>query len=61
MLNDEVVDAVREGLFNVYAVETVEQGVELLMGAPAGEQDEDGHYPDGSINSLVLATLGADG
>ncbi len=57
VLNDEVVDAVREGLFNVYAVETVEQGVELLMGAPAGEQDEDGHYPDESINSLVLATL----
>ena len=57
VLNDEVVDAVREGLFNVYAVETVEQGVELLMGAPAGEQDEDGHYPEGSINSLVMATL----
>ena len=57
VLNDEVVDAVREGLFNVYAVETVEQGVELLMGAPAGEQDEDGGYPEGSINALVMATL----
>ena len=52
-LRRDVVDAVREGRFHVYAVETIDQGVELLTGSPAGEPDDEGNYPSGSINYLV--------
>ncbi|MFH0825112.1 MAG: AAA family ATPase [Pseudomonadota bacterium] len=52
-LDPEVVDAVREGKFNIWAIETVDQGIELLTGMPAGEPDEDGNYPEGTLNYLV--------
>lgn len=57
MLRQDVVDAVAAGQFHVYAVETIDQGIEQLTGVPAGEQDADGAYPDGSINGLVKARL----
>jgi predicted ATP-dependent protease/cytidylate kinase len=57
MLRDDVVAAVRTGMFHIYAVETVEQGVEVLTGMPAGERRKDGSYPARSINGLVVAQL----
>ncbi len=57
MLRSDVVEAVSEGRFHVYPVETVDQGIELLTGTPAGERDEAGNYPAGSINGLVEARL----
>lgn len=57
VLNDEVASAVREGRFHVYAVETVEEGLELLTGLPAGERGEHGAYPEGSVNARVTSTL----
>ena len=59
VLRQEVVDAVKAGRFNVYAIETVEQGIELLTGVPAGESDDEGRYPEDSINARVVAALGA--
>jgi lon-related putative ATP-dependent protease len=53
MLRREVVEAVRAGRFRVFAVDTVDQGIELLTGRPAGERDAAGEYPVGSINRLV--------
>lgn len=53
MLNDEVVQAVRDGRFHIWSVETIDQGIEILTGVPAGEQQEDGSYPEGSVNFLV--------
>lgn len=53
MLRTDIVDAVRTGLFHVYAVGTVDQGIELLTGLPAGELQDDGSFPPGSINALV--------
>jgi len=53
MLKEEVVEAVRSGKFHIWSVSTIEQGIEILTGIPAGELDEEGGYPDGSINSLV--------
>ncbi len=53
MLHKEVVDAVREGSFHVYTVSHVDQGVELLTGRSAGEPDEQGIFPEGSVNRLV--------
>jgi len=57
MLNDEVVDAVREGTFHIWSVETVEEGIEILTGVPAGERLADGVYPADSINGRVDARL----
>jgi lon-related putative ATP-dependent protease len=57
MLKEEVVAACAEGSFRVYAVEDVDQAVELLTGVPAGEPDAEGVVPEGSINYLVAAQL----
>ena len=53
MLKDEVVEAVRDGKFHIWSVSTIEEGIEILTGVPAGEKREDGSYPDGTINHLV--------
>ncbi len=59
MLNDEVVAAVADGFFNIYAVDDIDQSIELLMGMSAGIMNSVGRYPRKSIHSLVLAKLGA--
>lgn len=53
MLTDEVVDAVRDGRFHVWAVATVDEGVELLTGRPAGQRGPDGSFPGGTVHRLV--------
>jgi lon-related putative ATP-dependent protease len=53
MLKDEVVEAVRSGRFHIWSVSTIEEGIEILTGVPAGEMGEDGRYPEGTINFLV--------
>ncbi len=53
MLRQDVIDAVEEGSFHVYAVETINQGIELLAGVPAGERDLEGKFPEGTFNYLV--------
>lgn len=57
MLKREIVEAAEAGLFSVYAVEHVEQAMELLTGLPAGIPDEDGLFPEGSINYLIQLRL----
>ncbi len=57
MLSDDVVEAVREGKFNIWAVDNVDQGIELLTGRTAGERGPDGTYPEGSIHGLVAQKL----
>jgi lon-related putative ATP-dependent protease len=57
MLNDEVVDAVRAGKFHIYAVSTVDEGIEVLSGVPAGERQEDGTYPEGTVHALAVRRL----
>ncbi|TAK29764.1 MAG: ATP-binding protein [Chloroflexota bacterium] len=53
MLKDEVVQAVREGRFHIWAVRTIDEGLELLTGRAAGEPDAEGRFPEGSIHYLV--------
>lgn len=53
MLDMEVVDAVRQGKFHVYPVETIDQGIEILTGVPAGQPGSDGRFPDGTVNALA--------
>ncbi|MBV1695723.1 MAG: Lon protease family protein [Hyphomicrobiales bacterium] len=57
MLREDVVEACRQGRFNVYPIETIDQGIELLTGLPAGAPLAGGGYPDGSINARVEARL----
>jgi lon-related putative ATP-dependent protease len=49
MLKHEVVDAVAQGRFHLYPVQSIEEGIEILTGAQAGERQPDGTYPDGTI------------
>lgn len=57
MLKQEVVDAVEQGLFAIYAVSNVNETLELLMSKPAGVMDEKGEYPEGTINFNVVSRL----
>ena len=57
MLKKEVVQAMREEKFTVYAVSSVDEAVELLTGLPAGKPDDSGNYPEDSINGRVEACL----
>jgi predicted ATP-dependent protease len=57
MLTDDVVEAVRDGKFNIWAVADVDQGIEILTGTPAGERAADGEYPVGTIHNLVAQKL----
>jgi predicted ATP-dependent protease len=57
MLRREVREAVESGRFHVYAVDTVDQAMEILTGLPAGELRPDRTFPDGSINQRVSSRL----
>ncbi|MEX1254123.1 MAG: ATP-binding protein [Dehalococcoidia bacterium] len=57
MLRREVVDAVRAGRFHVWAASTVDEGIELLTGVPAGQPDPRGRYPADTINRKVVDSL----
>jgi len=53
MLRKDVLVAVKEGRFTVYAVRTIDEGIEILTGRPAGKLQADGNYPEKTINYLV--------
>jgi predicted ATP-dependent protease len=59
MLRRDVVTAAAEGRFAVYPIDTVDQGIELLTGIPAGEPDRNGEYPIGTLNQRIAARLDA--
>ena len=59
MLREDVVEACLQGQFHVYAVSTIEEGIELLTGVPAGDLIEEGGYSEGSIYALTQARLEA--
>ena len=56
-LSDEIIDAVKNKLFHIYSVSTIEEGIEVLTGVPAGKKDKNGHFPAGTINYLVYEKL----
>ncbi|HZD24936.1 MAG TPA: ATP-binding protein, partial [Alphaproteobacteria bacterium] len=53
MLRPDVADAIGEGRFHVNPIRTIDEGIELLTGVPAGEADAEGRYPEGSVNRRV--------
>jgi len=59
MLRQDVVTAAAEDRFRIFRIETVDQGLTLLTGLPAGEPDRNGNYPAGTINHRIAARLDA--
>jgi len=57
MLDHEVLEAVESGKFNIWAIETVDEGLEILTGVPAGTPDESGKYPEDSVHGRAKAKL----
>lgn len=57
VLKEEVVEAVKEGLFHIYPISTIDQGIELLMEREAGKKDTDGNFPPESVHGLVWQKL----
>ena len=56
-LSDEIIESVKKGKFHIYAVSTIDEGIEILTGVPAGKQNKDGKFPAGTINYLVYEKL----
>ncbi len=53
MLKQDVIDAVKEGKFHIWAISTIEEGVEILTGMEAGTLQPDGTYPEGTLSRRV--------
>ncbi|HUX85940.1 MAG TPA: S16 family serine protease, partial [Chloroflexota bacterium] len=59
MLKDEVIQAVHEGQFHIYAASTIDEGIALLTGVDAGERGPDGHFPPETVNGRIETRLTA--
>ena len=57
MLSDEVIGAVKEGKFSVWAVNDIDEGLEILTGTSAGKPRKDGSYNDKTVHGLVKSRL----
>jgi lon-related putative ATP-dependent protease len=57
MLRRDVVNAVSEGKFHIYAVSTIDEGIEILTGVPAGEKSDQNIFPEGTVNYGVEKRL----
>ena len=53
MLKEEIVEAAKKGLFHIYPVSTIEEGIEMLTGVKAGKRLEDGTFEEGTIFAKV--------
>lgn len=57
MLREDVLEAVENGQFSIYAIDDVDDGIELLTGIPAGKADRRGRFPKGTVNYMVQQSL----
>jgi predicted ATP-dependent protease len=58
MLREDVVKAVQDRQFHIYSVRNIDEGIEILTGIPSGQRQDDGAYPQGTVNYLVNRRLG---
>ena len=56
-LPDEIIESVKKKEFHIYAVNTIDEGIEILTDILAGKKQADGTYPKGTINYLVMQKL----
>lgn len=59
VLKDEVVEAVKEGIFHIYPISHIDEGIALLMGVPAGKKNKAGNFPANSVHGKVMKKLKA--
>ena len=57
MLRADVIEAVKDGKFHIYAVASIDEGIEVLTGVTAGTRDSAGRFPQDSINARVEKKL----
>lgn len=57
MLDDDIIDAVKEGKFHIYAISTADEALHLLTGIEAGVANDTGEYPEGSLSAKVIQRL----
>lgn len=57
MLRREIREAVEDGQFGIYPISSVDEGMEILTGQPAGERQDDGSYPEGTVKHAVQQRL----
>jgi predicted ATP-dependent protease len=53
VLKEEVVQAIERGMFNIWAVKTIDEGIEVLTGVRAGVRLDDGAFEEGTVHQLV--------
>ena len=56
-LSDEVIESVKNGDFHIYAISSLDEGIEILTGVPAGKKNKDGNFPAGTIKYLAYEKL----
>lgn len=56
-LSDEVIESVKNGEFHIYAISSLDEGIEILTGVPAGKKNKDGNFPAGTIKYLAYEKL----
>ena len=57
MLKEEIVEALNEGTFSIYSIDKMEEGLEILTGMAVGTMNEDGTYPENTVNNLIMKRL----
>ena len=57
MLRRDIVEAAKADKFHIYPVRTIDEGIEILTAMPAGERDDSGNFPEGTINYLIEKRL----
>jgi acyl-CoA thioesterase len=57
MLKQEVIAALKDGLFTIYSIDKMEEGLEILTGMSAGVPGPEGTYPEDSINNRIMKRL----
>jgi predicted ATP-dependent protease len=57
MLREDVIDAIRRKKFNVYAVRSIDEGIEILTGVKAGKQHPDNNFDPNTVNALAALKL----
>jgi predicted ATP-dependent protease len=57
MLQEDVVEAVQQGQFSVYAVQSIDEAITIITGTEAGERDKDGNFAPDSVNARVEEQL----
>ena len=57
MLREDVVEAIEDDKFHVWAIQTIDQGIEILTGIPSGERQQDGTFLKNTLNEQVQSRL----